>query len=386
MKSGKYLRAPVIALIIISLILGTTSFAAAAAKPKLSAQQLSIRAGSTSQLRVKNTDKKIRWSTSDKKIATVKSAGKTKAKVSAKKTGTCVITARVSKKYTLKCKVKVLAKKQSNSQPALKTIEYSNLTDEYSRGILSDLLAENGIEASRIDALMSRIDGFNDSVRSEWLTDGFEIISLDKTKYDVYDMQDEYTAKNGTFPGYNCRITVYSLLGNFLTVGADQPETQGEDLLFTDLATIAADPTVLFGDGTAKFCALFAPIDAADSTRTEDQVQALQKGWNSRGITFASSKAHLICVVFHDQFSDTDTTLSLGHAGVFLPAEDDTLYFFEKVAFQEPYRLLKFQNRTELSDYLMEKYDTAWGQDTTRPFVMENDALMDGFRQNPLED
>ena len=37
MKSGKYLRAPVIALIIISLILGTTSFAAAAAKPKLSA-------------------------------------------------------------------------------------------------------------------------------------------------------------------------------------------------------------------------------------------------------------------------------------------------------------------------------------------------------------
>ncbi len=85
MKSGKYLRVPVIAVIIISLILGTTSFAAAADKPKLSAQQLSIRAGSTSELRVKNTDKKIRWSTSDKKIVTVKSAGKTKAKVSAKK-------------------------------------------------------------------------------------------------------------------------------------------------------------------------------------------------------------------------------------------------------------------------------------------------------------
>ena len=34
----------------------------------------------------------------------------------------------------------------------------------------------------------------------------------------------------------------------------------------------------------------------------------------------------------------------------------------------------------------MEKYDTAWGQDTARPFIMENDALMDGFRQNPLEE
>ena len=36
-------------------------------------------------------------------------------------------------------------------------------------------------------------------------------------------------------------------------------------------------------------------------------------------------------------------------------------------------------------DYLMEKYDTAWGQDTTRPFIMENDELMDGYRPNPLD-
>ena len=103
-------------------------------------------------------------------------------------------------------------------------------------------------------------------------------------------------------------------------------------------------------------------------------------------MTFADSEAHLISVIFHDKFSDDENTLSVGHAGVLLPSEDGTLYFLEKVAFQEPYRLLKFQNRTELSDYLMEKYDTAWGQDTARPFIMENDALMDGFRQNPLEE
>ena len=185
--------------------------------------------------------------------------------------------------------------------------------------------------------------------------------------------------------GYNCRITAYSLLGGFLGVGADQPETQGEELLFVDLDTIARHPEVLFDDSTAGFCALFAPVEAADSTETGAQVQALQEGWSSRGVTFADSEAHLISVIFHDKFSDDENTLSVGHAGVLLPSEDGTLYFLEKVAFQEPYRLLKFQNRTELSDYLMEKYDTAWGQDTTRPFIMENDALLEGFRQNPLE-
>ena len=40
---------------------------------------------------------------------------------------------------------------------------------------------------------------------------------------------------------------------------------------------------------------------------------------------------------------------------------------------------------SKISDYLMEKYDTAWGQDATRPFIMENDELMDGYRPNPLD-
>ena len=380
MKSGKYLRVPVIAVIIISLILGTTSFAAAAAKPKLSAQKLSIRAGSTSELRVKNADKKIIWSTSDKKIATVKSAGKTKAKISAKKTGSCVITAKVSKKYTLKCRVKVLAKKQSNSQLALKTIEYSNLTDGYSRGILSDLLAQNDIEASRSDALMTRIDQFNGSVRKEWLTDGFEIISPTKTKYDVYDMQDEYTAKNGTFPGYNCRITAFGLMSPNIETVKELPEKQGEDFLFMDLETIASDTKALCGDSTDRFCALFAPVAAAQSTKVETQVKALQREWAARGITFSDSKARLISVIFHDKFSDDENTLSVGHAGVLLTSDDGKLYFIEKVAFQEPYRLIKFSSRTELSGYLMKKYDTSWGQGTTRPFIMENNALMQGYR------
>jgi len=74
--------------------------------------------------------------------------------------------------------------------------------------------------------------------------------------------------------------------------------------------------------------------------------------------------------------TEEESLLFVGHVGVLLTAEDGTLHFVEKVAFQEPYRLVKIQNRTELSDYLMEKYDTAWGQDTTRPFIMENDSLM----------
>ena len=274
----------------------------------------------------------------------------------------------------------------TTEQPALETVKYSNLTDEDSRKQLSELLTDAGIEDSRIAALLNRVEQFNASVKSEWLTDGFESAAPTDTKYDPYDMQDEWAAANGSFPGYNCRITAFGLFSEFITAGADQPETQGEDSLFTDLETIDANPDALCGDSTAKFCALFAPVNAADSTEVEAQVKALQEGWAARGIAFADSKASMISVVFHDKFSDEDNTLFIGHVGVLLPAEDGSLYFIEKVAFQEPYRLVKLQNRTELSDYLMERYDTSWGQDTTHPFIMENDTLMDGYRPNPLDE
>ena len=273
----------------------------------------------------------------------------------------------------------------TTEQPALKTVEYSNLTDDDSRKQLSELLSDVGIEEPRITALMDRVEQFNASVKSEWLTDGFESAAPTDTKYDPYDMQDEWATANGSFPGYNCRITAFGLFSEFITAGADQPEVQGEDSIFTDLETISANPDALCGDSTAKFCALFAPVNAVDSTEVEAQVKALQEGWAARGITFTDSKASMISVIFHDKFSDEDNTLFVGHVGVLLPAEDGSLYFIEKVAFQEPYRLVKLQNRTELSDYLMEKYDTSWGQDTTRPFIMENDTLMDGYRPNPLE-
>ena len=245
-----------------------------------------------------------------------------------------------------------------SAQPPLETVTYSNLTDADSRKLLTEALADANVDETRTKLLLDRVDQFNASVKSEWLTGGFESAATTETRYDPYEMQDLWTEKNGSFPGYNCRITAFSLFGEFVTAGVDQPETQGEDSLFMDLETLAADSAVLCGDSTSKFCALFAPVTAADTTET---------------------------AVLHDRFSDTDNTLFIGHVGVLLPAQDGSLYFIEKVAFQEPYRLVKIQNRTELSDYLMEKYDTAWGQDTTRSFIMENDELMDGYRPNPLD-
>ena len=39
---------------------------------------------------------------------------------------------------------------------------------------------------------------------------------------------------------------------------------------------------------------------------------------------------------FHDKPTEEESLLFVGHVGVLLTAKDGTLYFVEKVAFQEP--------------------------------------------------
>ena len=94
-----------------------------------------------------------------------------------------------------------------SAQPPLETVTYSNLTDADSRKLLTEALADANVGETRTKLLLDRVDQFNASVKSEWLTGGFESAAPTETRYDPYEMQDLWTEKNGSFPGYNCRIT-----------------------------------------------------------------------------------------------------------------------------------------------------------------------------------
>ena len=272
-----------------------------------------------------------------------------------------------------------------DERPALDKIEYTNLNDSVSQKLLEDMLSGAGVSGNRIQGFFNRVDSFNESVREEWLTAGFEKAKPLDTEYDPYEMQDAWMAKNGNFPGYNCRITAMELFGDFLSAGDSTPvDAAGEDVLFMDEETLRTDPEALGGSSLTDFRALYSAMRAEDTTDVQRHVQAVQEEWKSRGISFREDeRIRLITVFFHDKPTEEESILFVGHVGVLLTADDGTLYFVEKVAFQEPYRLLRFADRTELSDYLMGKYDVSWGQSTARPFIMENDELMEGWRSNP---
>lgn len=94
-------------------VLGTVSTVSAATvkKPSLSSQKLSIYAGKSATLKVRNTSGKIKWSSQNKRIATINSKGK----ITARSTGKTTIYAKTGK-YTLRCQITVKAKKASRPQ------------------------------------------------------------------------------------------------------------------------------------------------------------------------------------------------------------------------------------------------------------------------------
>lgn len=122
-----------------------TTVLAKTKKVKLSKTKATVYVGKTVTLKLKNNKKKVKWSTSNKKVATVTKKGKVKGK----KAGKATITATVGKKK-YKCKVIVKTNKKSkNIQETLPTyaVEISNNLDATSAyDKISITIKNTGIE------------------------------------------------------------------------------------------------------------------------------------------------------------------------------------------------------------------------------------------------
>lgn len=112
--------------------------AEAKARPVLNKKNATMTVGAKLQLRLKNNTKKIRWSSSNQKVAKVSSRGL----VTAKAAGSARITAKADGKKYL-CRIKVVAKtKSSYAERVLKLVNKER--------------AKAGRKALKLDALLNR--------------------------------------------------------------------------------------------------------------------------------------------------------------------------------------------------------------------------------------
>ena len=271
-------------------------------------------------------------------------------------------------------------KSEDSPRPWKNTVVYSNLNDPESRELLERLLVMLPTGKEQRQVLFEHIDQINKFLKPEELTSGFEEVAITHPKYDPYDIQERWDKEYPDFLGYNCRITAYSLGQALIHIQEDT--SIGElDYIMMDLNSLEADSSAIPKEKQMMgFQAIYTGIETENTQDISVHMQHIQKNWEDRNISFENGGASLISVFLHDQI-DGDK-LFVGHTGL-LFEQEDALYFLEKLAFQEPYQLVKVDSRGELSDYLMTKYDVDFGQTTAPPIVMENDKLLEGYR--PVE-
>ena len=128
---------------VITLIMAT-AISASAATVKINKKTVTIDAGSSVTLKITGTSKSVKWSSSSKSVAAVKSTGKYKAKVTAKKAGTAKVTAKVGKnKYTCTVTVKK-AVSQEFKNALSKAQTYSDLMHMSKARLYDQLTSEYG--------------------------------------------------------------------------------------------------------------------------------------------------------------------------------------------------------------------------------------------------
>ena len=265
----------------------------------------------------------------------------------------------------------------------LKKITYSNLVDKTAQSEVENVLKGAGISEKNIKSFFEGVNYFNNTVQNKSLVkEGFKITEELNPVYDQVAIQESWTKKSPVFIGQNCRITSFELMRDFISVG--KPEIKDTEQLFMDEDVLKNFPVKIFTDNEKKqFESLFSAIKTENTKDISVHVEKVKEDWKKKNIKFNNrNKISLVSVFFHSEITPKESFLFIGHVGVLLPTSDGKLLFIEKLAFQEPYQAIKFDNRTQLNDYLMNKYDVEFNQPNARPFIMENNELIKGYRLN----
>lgn len=249
---------------------------------------------------------------------------------------------------------------EQKEQPFLTQIIYSNLADDVSQKEVESALTDAGISSDNVASFLEDVNYYNTLIEKTSLqTQGFISVPELQVDYDMANISDLLGKNNPHFVGQNCRITSFGLMKDLIHI--DKPEMVDSSQLFIDKDALLNNPKkVLTADEQQYFESFFSIVPTTLTKDTAVHLANIQNAWKEKGIHFADSKATLVSVWFHSHFEGEDDYLFIGHMGVLVPSADGKLLFIEKLSFEEPYQALKFDNRQQLSDYLMARYDNEW--------------------------
>lgn len=272
--------------------------------------------------------------------------------------------------FMVACRHETKSTSESNKDKV--AITYSNLLDDSIKDELEQTLASI-LPTEDTKRFLEQVSFYNQHIPTDSLVQsGYGTSQTLVPTYDIGTISEEWGKHFPLFPGYNCRLTTFQLLKS--TIQLSPTLSVDDSLLFIDKEALTDAPAIyqLQPEEQEIFKTFFGAVATENTSDTKVHLAKVQEYWKQQGVTFTASQASMVSVWFHDQLEESATKLFIGHVGVLIPSEQGYL-FIEKISFEEPYQVLRFQQKQEVYDYLMAKYDTDTSG-STKPFIMENDG------------
>ncbi|AEB76456.1 DUF4300 family protein [Clostridium botulinum] len=283
-------------------------------------------------------------------------------------------------KIAKKGQVIPLSKEQLSKKELSNKLVYSSLSDNCTQNEIAKLLKDSKIKSDNIDRFINTVKRYNSIVGPlKTSTNGFKTINSKSVNYeDIEEYITNQWYKSSNDPvDINCRLTAFSLFkDNIISKGKSEDE---EKCLIFDLDAINRNPLCKFkNEEFQKFVNFYVciPAEISESISIEDvkkNAGTIKKEWKRRKIKFINnSKASMINCFLHDKYTKT---LFCGHSGL-LVKSDNGFVFIEKYSFLTPYQVTKFNTKEEVKKYLLNRLDVGYGENVSKPIIMENDELM----------
>ena len=241
---------------------------------------------------------------------------------------------------------------------------YSNMASKDSADEVKALLSAQ-LDKDNVENYMKQVNEYNEIVGSVGLQGDFK--QFGTTEYDVEKISNLWKEKKGDFVGTNCRLNSFFLLKNNIEVPSIKSDNE---LLFLDNDSI--DKGKLLDDKDKEaFNILFSRVKTEATEDVKVHAKNMEKYFEN--IKF-DENARMLSVVLHDNLDGE--YLFVGHVGVMVPDKDGFL-FVEKLTFEEPYQAIKFASKEECYKYLQGKYADYTGEGLAKPFVMDNNKMVE---------
>ena len=137
---------------------------------------------------------------------------------------------------------------------------YSNLADARSRKEVRSALLSAGISAKTADAWLKDVVSYNKTIKNTSLVKkGFKKMGKKPPVYNENRISKLWLKKNKLFIGYNCRITAYDLMKDYIKVGNTGKANPSQ--LFMDQDALKNAPTKKFSGKQRKaFESVFSTV------------------------------------------------------------------------------------------------------------------------------